>query len=69
MELAFEQIANRFDRFLGRLHRNDNTQRGLLVLDESSYETSIQSLARDFRVEGHRWGQLYSLAGQMFRSL
>jgi hypothetical protein len=54
MEFAFEQICNRFDRFLGRLHRSSNTQRGLLVLDESSYETSLQGLAIGFRSIGHR---------------
>ena len=62
MELAFEYLCNRFDRFLGRLHRNGDTQRGLIILDESSYETSLQSLAHEFRTEGHRWGQLYNLS-------
>jgi hypothetical protein len=62
MEFAFEQICNRFDRFLGRLHANGDTQRGLIILDESSYETSLQALARDFRTTGHRWGQLYNLS-------
>jgi hypothetical protein len=62
MEFAFEHICNRFDRFLGRLHKNSNTQRGLIILDESSYETSLQTLARDFRSIGHRWGQLYNLS-------
>lgn len=61
MERAFEQICNRFDRFLGRLHRQSNTQRGLIILDKSSYETSLQGLARNFRINGHRWGQLYNL--------
>jgi hypothetical protein len=62
MEFAFEQICNRFDRFLGRLHKSNNTQRGLIILDKSSYETSLQALARDFRTIGHRWGQLYNLS-------
>jgi hypothetical protein len=62
MEFAFEQICNRFDRFLGRLHRNGDTQRGLIILDESSYETSLQGLARNFRTRGHRWGLLYNLS-------
>jgi hypothetical protein len=31
--------SNRFDRFPGRLHRNNDTQRGLVILDETSYET------------------------------
>jgi hypothetical protein len=61
MEYAFEQICNRFDRFLGRLHRANDTQRGLIILDESAYETSLQGLARNFRTVGHRWGRLYNL--------
>jgi hypothetical protein len=61
MEYAFEQICNRFDRFLGRLHQAGNTQRGLIILDESAYETSLQGLAKNFRRDGHRWGQLYNL--------
>ena len=66
MEYAFEQLCNRFDRYLSRLHRANDTQRGLIVLDESSYETSLQGLSRDFRTEGHRWGQLYNLADVPF---
>jgi hypothetical protein len=66
MEYAFEQICNRFDRFLGRLHQAANTQRGLIILDESSYETSLQGLARNFRTIGHRWGQLYNHADVPF---
>jgi len=62
MEFAFEQICNRFDRFLGRLHKAKDTQRGLIILDDSSYETSLQVLAKDFRENGHRWGQIYKLA-------
>jgi hypothetical protein len=62
MEYAFEQVCNRFDRFLGRLHKASNTQRGLIILDESTYETSLQGLARNFRTQGHRWGQLHNMA-------
>lgn len=66
MEYAFEQICNRFDRFLGRLHNGGNTQRGLIILDESSYETSLQGLTRTFRENGHRWGTLRNLADVPF---
>lgn len=66
MEYAFEQICNRFDRFLGRLHTNGDTQRGLIILDESSYETSLQGLTRNFRIDGHRWGKLYNMADVPF---
>lgn len=66
MEFAFEQLCNRFDKMLGRLHLLGDTQRGLIVLDESSYETSLQGLAQDFRRIGHRWGRLYNLADVPF---
>lgn len=66
MEYAFEQVCNRFDRFLGRLHKQNNTQRGLIILDESSYETSLQGLAKNFRTTGHKWGRLYNLADVPF---
>lgn len=62
MEFAFENVCNRFDRFLGRLHQRNDTQRGLIVLDESSHETSLQRLSREFRTDGHRWGRLRNLA-------
>lgn len=62
MEVAFEHICNRFDRFLGRLHANGNTQRGIIILDKSSYETSLQALATNFRTNGHSWGRLYNLS-------
>lgn len=61
MEYAFEQICNRFDRYLGRLYKQGNTQRGLIVLDKSSYETSLQRLALNFASEGHRWGRTYNM--------
>ncbi|MCW5753032.1 MAG: DUF3800 domain-containing protein [Alphaproteobacteria bacterium] len=61
IEYAFEQLINRFDRFLGRLHKKGDTQRGLVILDESSYETSLQGLAKEFGRTGHRWGKLYNI--------
>ncbi|MBP7963484.1 MAG: DUF3800 domain-containing protein [Caldilineaceae bacterium] len=54
--LAFEQMASRFDYYLQRLHRNGDTQRGLIIFDKSTYETTIQALATDFRTIGHSWG-------------
>jgi hypothetical protein len=62
MEFAFEQVINRFDRFLGRLHNTGDTQRGLVILDKSSYETSLQGLARNFKDFGHRWGYLRNMS-------
>ncbi|HRD46039.1 MAG TPA: hypothetical protein PLF78_06100 [Caulobacter sp.] len=62
MEFAFEVVAARFDQMLGRLHARGNTQRGLIILDESAYETSLQTLTLDFRRNGHRWGRLNNLS-------
>lgn len=56
VECAFEQLSSRFDYYLTRLHRNGDTQRGVIIFDKSTYETTIQSLARDFRTIGHQWG-------------
>ncbi len=58
VEFAFEQLASRFDHYLTRLHRAGNTQRGVILFDKSTYETTIQSLATDFRTIGHSWGIL-----------
>ncbi|MDA4856092.1 DUF3800 domain-containing protein [Acinetobacter baumannii] len=55
---SFMQIASRFDMFLGRLHSQNNTQRGIAIFDKSSTEKSIQHLARTFRDTGHNYGQL-----------
>jgi len=62
MEYAFEQVTSRFDYFLRRLHQKGDTHRGLIILDRSSYETSLQSLAHDFAKDGHRWGGLHNIA-------
>lgn len=62
VEFAFEQLCNRFDRYLARLHKDGDTQRGLLVIDESSYEKKFQGLARNFWSIGHRWGRLANIS-------
>lgn len=56
VEVAFEQLSSRFDYYLKRLHRTGDTHRGIIIFDKSTYETTIQSLATDFRTVGHRWG-------------
>ena len=64
MEVAFEDLCSRFDMMLNRLagaHRGE-TQRGLIVLDDSTYETTLQGLARNFRLHGTRWNRIFHLA-------
>lgn len=63
MHIAFEELCNRFDHQLRRIdYENDHPHRGMIVFDESAYETTLQSLARDFRVIGTRWGTTKNLA-------
>jgi hypothetical protein len=63
VELAFEQLTSRFDRFLTRCHqKHPNTQWGLILLDKSSTENRIQTLAREFKYEGHSWGRTHNYA-------
>lgn len=63
VEHLFEQLCNRFDLFLRRLYtKHDDAQRGLILLDKSSTETRIQTLARDFKHTGHTWGRTRNYA-------
>ncbi len=66
VEYAFEQLCNRFDRYLMRRHRNGDSQKGLIVLDKSTRETRLQSLATEFRNTGHRWGVTRNIADVPF---
>ncbi len=56
VELAFEDISSRFDLYLQRISTESHRERGLIVLDRSSYENSLQSLTHEFRRQGNRWG-------------
>jgi Protein of unknown function (DUF3800) len=62
VDVAFEQICSMFDRHLLQLHRQKDTQRGIIVFDKATYETAIQSLAIDFRTVGHRHGIVTNLS-------
>jgi hypothetical protein len=53
---AFEEICNRCDLFMRRLHAQKDTQRALIIFDESRYETSLQTLLREYRSLGTRYG-------------
>ena len=60
---AFEQLSSRFDLFLKRLHnKHADSQRGLMLFDESSTEQRIQTLAREFKYTGHTWGKTSNYA-------
>ena len=55
---VFEQLSTRFDHYLARLHKANDTQRGIIIFDKSTYESTIQNLATNFRTIGHTWGIL-----------
>lgn len=62
MELAFEDLCSRFDLFLRNRHREMNDkQRGLLILDQSTHETTLQKMARDFRRLGTQWNTIRNI--------
>ncbi|KIG10377.1 DUF3800 domain-containing protein [Caballeronia concitans] len=63
VELAFEQLANRFDLFLLRRYRkHGDAQRGLILFDKSSTEQRVQTLAREFKYIGHTYGKTRNYA-------
>jgi len=62
MELAFEDLCSRFNLYLRRFHAQGDRQRGLIILDESAHETTLQRMARDFRTLGTQWGVIRNLA-------
>ncbi len=63
---AFEEICNRFDMFLKRLHAQGKTQRGLIIFDETRYETRLQTLLSHYRDTGTRFGKVKNFADVPF---
>ena len=68
VEYAFEEICNRFNLQLQRIYNRSrdpdgDAQRGLVIMDKSeNYESALQNLARKFRIQGTRWGDLRNMA-------
>lgn len=63
VEYAYEQMVSRFDKFLTRLaNRNHGRHRGLIIVDKSRYEETLQSLAQEYRAGGTSWGKLRNLS-------
>lgn len=60
VNMAFEDLSSRFDMYVQRMSNSQNSDnfphKGIIVLDKSSYENSLQSLATSFRLEGNKWG-------------
>jgi hypothetical protein len=66
MEIAFEDLCSRFNIHLNILYRESTESKyqhkGIIVLDNSAHETSLQKMAIDFRELGTRWGAIRDLA-------
>ena len=58
---TFEELCNRFDLFLTRLHKEGNEQRGLMILDDSRYEVRLKELLASYRKTGTRFGTIYNI--------
>ena len=58
---TFEELCNRFDLYLTRLHKEQNEQRGLIILDDSHYEVRLKQLLATYRTTGTRFGTVYNL--------
>lgn len=57
VKIAFEDLISRFQLFLQNKSSSNNKQEsGLIILDKSTYETSLQKLAKNFRSLGTKWG-------------
>jgi hypothetical protein len=64
VEVAFEEICNRFNLFLQRISNRrgqNDSQRGLIIMDNNKHEKPLQALARHFRVNGSHWGSFRHL--------
>jgi hypothetical protein len=55
-------LVRRFDLYLVRRHNQGDTQRGLMVFDESRHETRLQTLLRSYKVEGGPFGRPRNMA-------
>ena len=63
---AYEDLSSRFDIFIQRVSPEDSGgQRGLIILDKSSYEAGLQSLTSSIRQSGNRWGNQLRRIGEV----
>lgn len=62
VELAFEQLCNRFDLQLKRFYSQGDAQRGIIIIDETTRQEAVRRLASDFKTLGTRWGTIRNLA-------
>ena len=66
VEIAFGELARRFDLYLRRLHAQGETQRGLMVFDKSRHESRLQTLLRAYTKTGGRFGRVVNFSDVPF---
>jgi len=54
--VAFEDLSSRFNMYIQRKAAEDNPQKGLIIMDKTTYEEGLQNLAATIRKSGNRWG-------------
>jgi hypothetical protein len=52
--MAYEDLSSRFNMYLQTIE--GGPQRGLIIIDKTSYEAGLQNLAAIIRQSGNRWG-------------
>ena len=62
MEIAFEDLCSRFDRYPQRLRATGDRQWGLVILDKSAHKATLQQMSVAFRTLGTSWGVIRNLA-------
>lgn len=63
---AFNELSRRFDLYLACLHSQGNTQRGLMVFDESRHEQRLQALLRSYAQQGGPFGRVRNFSDVPF---
>lgn len=60
---AFESIIKLFDNYLAFRYKSFNdTQRGLVVIAASQYQRRLETLGKQIKLSGTRWGITYNMA-------
>lgn len=62
LERCFEELLLRFTQMLVRLQRHGNEHLGLVIADESKFETVLQPIVQEWRTQGTRFVRLTKLA-------
>jgi hypothetical protein len=63
LEVAFAHVCARFDMFLGRMKTGGEEHRGMIIMDQTPYQSRFQEAARELRHYGASWcGKLKNLA-------